>query len=94
MEVTIAICMYNAEKYIEDTLDCVLAQTMGSGTAFVAAGLLSIYFMQGRYVLLAMPIFIGVYFILQSIDNESFNRAQNISSAFMAMDEISYPLNK
>jgi glycosyltransferase involved in cell wall biosynthesis len=27
-DVTLAICMYNAEKYIEDTLECVLAQTM------------------------------------------------------------------
>lgn len=27
MNLTVAICMYNAEKYIEETLDCILAQT-------------------------------------------------------------------
>ena len=27
-EVTLAICMYNAEKYIEETLACIMAQTM------------------------------------------------------------------
>ena len=28
MDVTVAICMYNAEKYIEETLSCILAQTV------------------------------------------------------------------
>ena len=27
-EITLAICMYNAEKYIEETLACIMAQTM------------------------------------------------------------------
>ena len=27
-EITLAICMYNAEKYIEETLACIVAQTM------------------------------------------------------------------
>ena len=27
-EITLAICMYNAEKYIEETLACIKAQTM------------------------------------------------------------------
>lgn len=27
MDLTVSICMYNAEKYIDDTLSCVLAQT-------------------------------------------------------------------
>ena len=27
-EITLAICMYNAENYIEETLACILAQTM------------------------------------------------------------------
>ena len=27
-EVTLAVCMYNAEKYIEETLACIMAQTM------------------------------------------------------------------
>jgi glycosyltransferase involved in cell wall biosynthesis len=28
MDITLAICMYNAEKYIEETLQCILVQTM------------------------------------------------------------------
>ena len=28
IEITLAICMYNAEKYIEETLACIMAQTM------------------------------------------------------------------
>ena len=27
-DLTVAICMYNAEKYIEETLSCIVAQTM------------------------------------------------------------------
>ena len=27
-EITLAICMYNAEKYIEETLACIMAQTL------------------------------------------------------------------
>ena len=27
-DVTVAICMYNAEKYIEETLACIMAQTL------------------------------------------------------------------
>lgn len=60
--------------------------TMGSGTAFVAAGILSLYFMKGRYILLAVPIFVGVYFLLERMGNESFNRAQQASVATMTGD--------
>ena len=27
-DLTLAICMYNAEKYIEETLQCIMTQTM------------------------------------------------------------------
>lgn len=60
--------------------------TMGSGTAFVAAGLVSLYFMRGRYLFLAIPIFIGVYFLLEYMGNESFVRAQQASIATMTGD--------
>lgn len=64
--------------------------TMGSGTAFVAAGLLSLYFMQGRYMFLSIPVFVGIYFIMVSMDNESFVRAQNASMATLSgnVDEV------
>ena len=38
--------------------------TMGSGTAFICLGVLSLYFMKGAYFVFAIPIFIGVYFTL------------------------------
>lgn len=60
--------------------------TMGSGTAFVAAGIVSLYFMRGWYFLLAIPIFIGVYFTIEHFDNESFTRAQKASIATMTGD--------
>lgn len=60
--------------------------TMGSGTAFVAAGIISLYFMRGRYLFLAVPIFIGVYFALEHFGNESFTRAQQASIATMSGD--------
>ena len=60
--------------------------TMGSGTAFVAAGILSLYFMRGAYFALALPIFIGVYFTLEHFGNESFTRAQQASIATMTGD--------
>ena len=28
INLTLAICMYNAEQYIEETLECLMAQTM------------------------------------------------------------------
>lgn len=60
--------------------------TMGSGTAFIAAGILSLYFMHGRYIFLSIPVFIGVYFLLEYIGNESFTRAQRASIATMTGD--------
>lgn len=60
--------------------------TMGSGTAFVAAAIVSLYFMRGWYFLLSIPIFIGVYFTLEHLGNESFTRAQKASIATMTGD--------
>lgn len=60
--------------------------TMGSGTAFVAAGITSLYFMRGWYFLLAVPIFIGIYFSLEYFGNESFSRAQAASIATISGD--------
>jgi hypothetical protein len=60
--------------------------TMGSGTAFVAAGILSLYFLQGRYIFLAVPIFLGLYFIMENMENKSFTRAQNASVAALTGD--------
>lgn len=50
--------------------------TMGSGTAFVAVAILSLYFLRGRSLIWAIPIFIGAYMIMDRMDNSSFHRAQ------------------
>lgn len=60
--------------------------TMGSGTAFVAAGITALYFMRGWYILLSLPLFIGVYFTLEYFGNESFARAQAASVATLSGD--------
>lgn len=60
--------------------------TMGSGTAFVAAGIISLYFMRGWHFLLAIPIFVGIYFTLDYFGNKSFARAQAASIATMSGD--------
>ena len=38
--------------------------SMGSGTAFICLGVLSLYFMKGAYFILAIPTFIGVFITL------------------------------
>lgn len=60
--------------------------TMGSGTAFLAAGITVLYFMKGWGFLTAIPIFVAVFFILESSGNESFRRAQAASLATMTGD--------
>ena len=63
---------------------CVL--TMGSGTAFLAAGITSLYFMRGWGFLSAIPIFVVIFFILESSGNESFERVQAAAEATMTGD--------
>lgn len=60
--------------------------TMGSGTAFVAAGIVSLYFMRGKSIFLAVPLFIGIYYSLEHFGNESFSRAQAASEATLTGD--------
>ncbi|MFM9587287.1 glycosyltransferase family 2 protein, partial [Streptomyces caniscabiei] len=35
MDLTVAICMYNAERYIEETLECLMAQTVQDFHLFI-----------------------------------------------------------
>lgn len=60
--------------------------TMGSGTAFLCLGILSLYFMKGAYLLLAIPIFIGVYFTLSFFEVQQFERASSVAEATMTGD--------
>lgn len=60
--------------------------TMGSGTAFIAMAVTALYFMRGWYILLAVPMFVGVYFSLEYFGNESFERAINAADATLTGD--------
>ena len=60
--------------------------TMGSGTAFICLGVLSLYFMKGFQFLYAIPIFVGVYFILNIFEVQQFQRAVVTAQASMTGD--------
>lgn len=60
--------------------------TMGSGTAFICLGFLSLYFMKGFYTIIAIPVFVGVYFVLTFFQVEQFQRAQGVVDATMTGD--------
>ena len=60
--------------------------TMGSGTAFICLGVLSLYFMKGFQFLYAIPIFIAIYFTLNFFEIKQFNRAVNTVQATMTGD--------
>ena len=60
--------------------------SMGSGTAFICLGVLSLYFMKGAYFILAIPIFIGVFFTLSYFEVKQFQRATSVVEATMTTD--------
>lgn len=60
--------------------------TMGSGTAFIALAITSLYFMRGRQFLLSIPIFIGLFLILDVSGNQSFERAVYASQSAITGD--------
>ena len=52
-----------------------LTFTMGSGTGWLGFGIICLYFLQWRTALYLIPLFIGMFFILQASGNEQFQRA-------------------
>ncbi len=60
--------------------------TMGSGTAFICLGVLSLFFMRGFQFLYAIPIFVAVYFTLDFFEVKQFNRAVTAAQATMTGD--------
>lgn len=60
--------------------------TMGSGTAFICLGALSLYFMKGFQFLYAIPIFVSIFFILNFFEVKQFNRAITTAQATMTGD--------
>ena len=51
--------------------------TMGSGTAFIALGILSVLFVKRQYLLSIVPSLVAIYFIIPSIEFEPLQRARN-----------------
>lgn len=60
--------------------------TMGSGTAFIVLGVLSLYFINWRNALLIVPLLIGLVYIGSEMGIKSFERAYNATEATMTLD--------
>lgn len=61
--------------------------TMGSGTAFIVLGVLSLYFINWRNALIIVPILAGLIYIGSSMGIEQFDRAYNTAQATLTMDK-------
>lgn len=55
--------------------------TMGSGTAFIGLGLLSLYFIHRKTALYTLPLFGILFYVGQSLELEQMDRAVKISQA-------------
>lgn len=66
---------------------CVLLDTalMGSATAFICMGVVSIYFLRGYYLFLMLPIFTGIFFIMRNAEIKHFERIVAIAQATSTM---------
>ncbi len=60
--------------------------TMGSGTAFIVLGVLSLYFINWRNALLVIPLIGGLIAFGSFIGDKSFNRAYNAARATATLD--------
>lgn len=60
--------------------------TMGSGTAFIGLGLLSLYFIKRRYALIVVPMLIALYFASPHINYEPLQRARRIVDVTLTFD--------
>lgn len=60
--------------------------TMGSGTAFIALGILSLYFIRRQYAFITIPLLIIFYLAIPYLNFEPLQRAYNIVNAFFSFD--------
>ena len=67
---------------------CVLLDTamMGSGTCFIAMGVVSLYFLRGYYLFLTLPIYVGIFFILRDAEIKHLERAVAVAKAASSMN--------
>lgn len=60
--------------------------TMGSGTAFIVLGVLSLYFINWRNALIIVPLLAGLVFVGSSMGFEQLNRATRTASAVVTLN--------
>lgn len=60
--------------------------TMGSGTAFIVLGVLSLYFISWRNALIIAPILVGLVYIGTLMGIKQFDRAYNTTQATLSLD--------
>lgn len=60
--------------------------TMGSGTAFVALAILSLYFMKRQYIFTIVPLVVAMYFAAPYINFEPLQRARIVAETSMTLD--------
>lgn len=61
--------------------------TIGSGTAFIVLGVLSLYFINWRNALIIVPLLAGLVTIGSSMGNKQLNRAYNVTKATLTLDK-------
>lgn len=61
--------------------------TMGSGTAFIVLGVLSLYFINWRNALIIVPLLAGLVYVGSSMGIEQFDRAYNTTQATLTLDK-------
>ena len=60
--------------------------TMGSGTAFIVLGILSLYFINWRNTLIIVPLLAGLVIIGSRLGFEQLDRATSVAEAAMTLD--------
>lgn len=78
--------LYNKKNRIISILFLWSMLTMGSGTAFIGLGILSLYFIQRKTVFYVIPILFILFFIGQSMEFEQMNRAVSIVESTITGD--------
>lgn len=60
--------------------------TMGSGTAFIVIGVLSLYFINLRNALIIVPLLTGLIYLGSASEIKQFKRATSVAKAAMTLD--------
>jgi len=83
--VSISKLFYNSKWIVIGFLWSMM--TMGSGTAFIGLGILSLYFIKRQYILTIIPLIIIFYFTIPYIDYEPLQRGRRAVDATLTWDQ-------